>query len=180
MTSVFKHAGRTMLLLCIMLLGTATISFADTDSDANQPLESSMNYEIDGTTVPVKIDEDLLKQLDPQSVYSLAKEYSSESLRIVSEDNLSQEDLEDSSEIVLFVYADKKLVRFEVDSGYADKMTLEEAKSMIEESAKSDSNNVHVYEAGSGDGFFVGHKNLVSLGLIIIVVVAAWIFKKRR
>ncbi len=179
MTTVYKNALRIVFLACMVLLSTSTLSFSDVDNDFSQPLKSSMRYEIDGKSVSVTIDETLLNQLDPQSIYNLAKEYTNESIRIVSEDNLSREDLEDSSDVVLFVYAKKKLVRFQVDSGYARKMTLEEARSMIEESANSDSNNVHVYEVGS-DGFFASHKSLWFLGLGIVAVSAMLVFRRKN
>lgn len=169
--SMKKIILKTSLLLCIMLLGTATLVFADTASDANQPLKTDMEYEIDGSKVSVEIDSVLVSKLNAKTVYNLAKEHTQDSIKIVSEENLSQENLSESSELDLFVYANQKLVKFQVEKASADKLSVEEAKGLIEDSANSDSNNVHVYDVGSdSSNSTIGYKIALAVACVIIIL----------
>lgn len=163
------------LLLAMMIAVPAAcqITFADTQPSAK--VQEYMKYTIDGKSIQVEVDADLISKLPKKDIDSVVKENkkTDKELRIVSEDNLTKKDIENSEKNVLYVFSSSKLTRVQVDEENADKISVRQVKEMIDENKGS---FVHVYDVGTGNTtFFERHKVLIigGVGLVVLILLIA-------
>ena len=163
------------LLLATMMVAVGTCPFVFADTHSNTTVQKHMEYTIDGKSIHVEVDSDLLTKLPKKDIDSAVKENkgSDKEIRIVAEDNLKKKDLEDSETNVLYVFSSSKLTRVQVDKENADKISVRQVKEMIEENEGS---FVHVYDVGAGKPtFFERYKILIigGAGLIVLILLIA-------
>ncbi len=163
------------LLLATMMVAVGTYSLAFADTQSSTQVQKHMKYTIDGKSIQVEVDSDLISTLPKKDIDSVVKENkkTDKELRIVSEDNLTKKDIENSEKNVLYVFSSSKLTRVQVDEENADKISVRQVKEMIDENKGS---FVHVYDVGTGNTtFFERHKVLIigGVGLVVLILLIA-------
>lgn len=158
-----------LLVTMIVAIGACPLTFADTQT--NDKVQKHMEYTMDGKSIQVEVDSDLISMLPKKDIDSAVEENkgTDKELRIVSEDNLTKKDLENSEKNILYVFRNHKLTRVQVNAGSVDGISVNEVKEMIEENEGS---FVHVYDVGDGNPtFFERHKVLIIVGAGIVVLI---------
>lgn len=160
------------LLLATMMVAVGAYSFAFADTQSSTQVQKNMKYTINGKSIQVEVDSDLISTLPKRDVDSAVKENkkTDKELRIVSEENLTKKDLQDSEKTILYVFSSDKLTRVQVDEENADKISVHQVKEMIDENEGS---FVHVYDVGTGNPtFFERHKVLIigGAGLVVLIL----------
>lgn len=163
------------LLLAMMIAVPAACQIAFADTQSNAKVQEHMKYTIDGKSIQVEVDADLISKLPKKDIDSVVKENKGKDkdLRIVSEDNLKKKDLEDSEKSVLYVFSSSKLTRVQVDADSVDGISVSQVKEMIDENEGS---FVHVYDEGSGEPtFFERYKVMIigGAGLVVLILLIA-------
>lgn len=163
------------LLLATMMVAVGTCPFVFADTHSNAKVQKHMEYTIDGKSIQVEVDSDLISTLPKKDIDSVVKENkkTDKELRIISEDNLKKKDLKDSEKTILYVFSSDKLTRVQVDKENADKISVAQVKEMIEENEGS---FVHVYDVGAGKPtFFERYKILIigGAGLVVLILLIA-------
>lgn len=142
---VKKKIVRTLSVVVLLMSMTMTV-FAD-NQNGSQSLSEQMKNK--NQKISVSIDPTIVEKLDKKDISDIVKEQpDSAKIEIVDESNLKQSDLENSSDNELYVYSNGKMIRFEIEKSCANKLSVQEAKEMMDD---DDSYSIHVYDVGTDE-----------------------------